>query len=316
MVWSWKTLVCRGFSVRQDRGRGEQPNHLGKPVTTDPTVRSQELGDELRTLRVGANCSLREAGRHIDASASKLSRIETGNSGADSEDIAALLVVYGVTGPKRRELLDLAREVERRGWWQRDRPDFPARQRTLVTLESRADRIVNFETVVVPGLLQTAEYTRAIMTGTGTISSSEAESRVELRARRRSLLRKRNPPELVSIIDEPVLHRAVGGDDVLGQQLWHLLHTAAIPQVSLRIVPRSAPTHAGLDGSFSLIYQGDSSVVFLENLTSSLFLEERAEIDAYEDAVKHLSNIALSEQQSLELIANLAQQSKEEASAR
>lgn len=129
-------------------------------MTTDPTVRSQEIGDELRTSRVGVNCSLRDAGRHIDASASKLSRIETGNIGAATEDVAALLVVYGVTGPKRRELLDLAREAERRGWWQRDHFDMDRHQRTLVSLEAKADTITDYASTVIPGLLQTGEHTR------------------------------------------------------------------------------------------------------------------------------------------------------------
>lgn len=284
---------------------------------TEPTVRSQELGDELRTLRVGANCSLREAGRHIDASASKLSRIETGNIGAGTEDVAALLVVYGVTGPKRRELLDLAREAERRGWWQRDRPDFPERQRTLVTLESRADRIVNFETVVVPGLLQTTEYTRAVIADGGDVPSTEVDPRVETRSRRSAVLYGRNPPQLLAIIDEPVLHRPVGGCNVLNRQLWHLLHAAARPNISVRVVPRSVPTHAGLEGAFSLISRsGLVPVVFVENLTSSLFLEERAEVDMYESALARLSETALSEQQSLELIASMTEHAAEEASTR
>ncbi len=284
-------------------------------MTTDPTVRSQELGEELRCLRVAAHRSLRDAGRHIDASASKLSRIETGNIGADSEDVAALLVVYGVTGPKRRELLDLAREAERRGWWQRDRPDFPERQRTLVTLESRADRIVNFEPLVVPGLLQTTDYARAIITGRSNVPRNEVDSRIETRARRSSVLYARNPPELRAIIDEPVLHRQIGERNTFCQQLWHLLHAAARPNISVHVVPRSAPTHAGLEGAFSLISQAQRSpVVFVENLTSSLFLEESAEIDAYKSAVKRLSDVALSEQQSLELIADLTQDHEKEAS--
>lgn len=144
-------------------------NNIGRAPVFDPnpTVRGQELGEQLRALREQCGLNLHDAAEHLDASASKLSRIETGRCSPPVEDIGALLAIYGVRGDQRRDLLALAREAERRGWWQRDRPTFPERQRTLISLESRAEQIVTFDTVVVPGLLQTCEYTRALMEDSG-----------------------------------------------------------------------------------------------------------------------------------------------------
>jgi transcriptional regulator with XRE-family HTH domain len=282
---------------------------------TDPTVRSQELGAELRALRESSGLTLTDSARHIDASVSKLSRIESGMGSPTGEDVSALLVVYGITGPKRREILALAREAERRGWWQRNRPGYADRLRTLVALESNAEAIVNFETVVVPGLLQTGEYTRAIMIECGYVPSHEVEERMVTRLHRHSLLRRARPPQLLGIIDEPVLHRRIGGRDVLRRQLEHLMNVASQPHIRIRVVPRSVAAHAGIDGAFTLLRRPHASpVVFLENLTSSLFLEESAEIDKYESALRTLSEQALDERQSVEMINALANRLDTEAS--
>lgn len=188
---------------------------------SNPTVRGQELGEELRLLRESAGLTLTDAAGRIDASASKLSRIESGLCGALTEDVAALLAVYQVTGTKRRELLTLARESAQRGWWQRNQPDFPQRLRTLISLESKADSIVNFEGMVMPGLLQTGEYARAIMTECGYVPENEVEDRMVTRLRRHSVLLRRHPPHLHALIDELVLHRLVGGRDILRRQMEH-----------------------------------------------------------------------------------------------
>ena len=284
-------------------------------MTTDPTVRSQELGDELRTLRVGANCSLRDAGRHIDASASKLSRIETGNIGAGAEDGAALLVVYGVTGPKRRELLDLAREAERRGWWQRDHFDLGRRQRTLVSLEAKADTITDYASTVIPGLLQTGEYTREIMTRCGYVPHDQIEQRMASRLRRHSILRKPDRPNLSVLIDQSVLHRTVGDSGIMRRQLDYLAEATQWPNITVRIVPNDGRTQAGIDGSFILLYRaGFPSVVFVESLTSGLFLETPSEVDKYKSVLRDLSQHALDEQHSVETLAQLAIQLDTETS--
>lgn len=280
----------------------------------DPTVRGQELGEELRVLREAAELSLVEASDRIDASASKLSRVETGRRSAPLEDVAALLAIYGVTGPKRTELLSLTREVERRGWWQRNRPDFPERQRTLISLESKADHIVNFEPIVIPGLLQTGEYTRAFMHECGYIPPEEIEDRMVARLRRHSILLRERPPHLTTIIDELALQRVVGGNDVLRRQMDHLVEMARRPNISIQVIPNRG-AHTGTTGAFALIRQsGGPTVVFTENLTSSLFLEDKTETKTYTDAIRRLSDEGLDARQSTELIASTADQLSTEAS--
>ncbi|SFB20783.1 Transcriptional regulator, contains XRE-family HTH domain [Amycolatopsis marina] len=273
----------------------------------DPTVRGQELGEALRGLRERAGLSLADAAKRIDASASKLSRLENGKRAAPIEDVAALLAVYGTTGRPRTQLLGLAREVGERGWWQRNRPSFAERQNTLVSLESRALTITNFEGMTVPGLLQTGEYTRSLMIECGHVPENEVEARMVTRLRRHSILRRQSPPGLVAIIDELALHRLIGGPDVLRRQLDHLVELATYPNIELRVVPNDGSAHAGINGAFTVLRRPEGTpVVFLENLTSSLFLEERHEIARYEYATRELLARALDAAQSVRRIAMLA----------
>ena len=274
----------------------------------NPTVRGQELGEQLRALRDQCGLNLHDAAEHLDASASKLSRIETGRCSPPVEDIGALLAIYGVRGDQRRDLLALAREAERRGWWQRDRPTFPERQRTLISLESRADHIVSFEPVVIPGLLQTRDYTRALLKETLWVPGDQIEDRLAARHKRSSVLLRERPPELLALIDEMALERAVGGVEVLRGQLLRLAEMTAQPNIRILVVPSKTSGHSGLDGSFEILRQpAGNSVVFLENLTSSLFLEEESEVTNYRRATQNLFNHALSEQRSAELLTTLAQ---------
>ncbi|QUH00606.1 helix-turn-helix domain-containing protein [Saccharopolyspora erythraea] len=282
---------------------------------SDPTVRSQELGDELRTLREANALSLVDAARRIDASGSKLSRIETGISAPSAEDVSGLLVLYGVNGEKRRELLALARESERRGWWQRNHPGFAERQRTLVSLEAKADSIVNFEPIVVPGLLQTGEYTRAIMRDSGVVPEPQIEARMVTRLHRHAVLRREHPPKLLAVMDELVLKRPIGGPEVLRRQIEYLLEACTMPNVTIRIVPNDGRAHAGVDGAFTVLRRsGMSAVIFAETLTSCLFLEDKAEIETYEYVLRTLSERALDQRGSIALMADLARRLDSEES--
>jgi transcriptional regulator with XRE-family HTH domain len=275
----------------------------------DPTIRGQELGTALRGMRKQAKLGLAEASARIGCSASKLSRLETGVRPASIEDVAALLAIYEVVGARRTELLELTRNVDQRGWWQRDKPSFAERQRTLIWLESRAWTITNFEGMTVPGLLQTGEYTRSMMIESGLIPEDQVEERMLTRMRRHSVLLRGRPPGLVAIVDELALRRVIGGPDVHRRQMDHLLEMAARPNIRIRVVPNAHRAHAGVNGSFSVIRRAQGPpVVFLENLTSSLFLEERHEIERYEHATRELLNWALDAAQSAEHIAAMATQ--------
>ncbi|TWP53436.1 helix-turn-helix domain-containing protein [Lentzea tibetensis] len=277
------------------------------------TVRAEELGDDLRRLREQTGLSLERAGELIDASATKMSRIENGLREGSPEDVAALLAIYRCVGPRRAELLALAHEFERRGWWQRNKPDFAERVRTLINLENKADLIVNFEGMNIPGLLQTGEYTRALLRESGLVPDSEVEHRMVIRMQRHALLLKPKPPKLLAIIDELALHRMVGGDDVMRRQLDYLDDAAKQSNIDLRIVPNSGG-HAGANGAFALFRRANGhKAVYLENLTSVLILEEDHEITRYEQAIRLLVRRALPAQESILLINKLARRLDPEA---
>jgi transcriptional regulator with XRE-family HTH domain len=272
--------------------------------SVDQTVRRQELGHELRALRTGAHFSLREAAQVIDVSESKLSRIETGHRNAPIDDIASLLTLYRADSEKRAHLLALAREADEVGWLQASRPNFAQHQHTLITLESKAEQIVNFEPLVVPGLLQTGEYTHAIMAESGVVPENEIDGRLMTRSRRQSVLARRNPPKLLALIDELVLHRTLGGAEVLHRQLWHLIRISGQLNISIRVVPNG---HVGASGSFAVLRLPDRNpVVFLGSLTSNLFVERSEDVSLYERTLERLAACALDEEESIAAIATAA----------
>lgn len=277
------------------------------------TVRAEELGDDLRRLREASGLSLESAGEMIDASASKMSRIENDLREGSPCDVAALLAIYGCVGSRRVELMELAHEVERRGWWQRKKPDFAERVRTLISLESKANLIVNFEGMHIPGLLQTGEYTRALLRECRLVPLDEVEDRMIIRMQRHAVLLKPKPPRLLALIDELALHRLVGGHDVMRRQLDYLVEAAEQPNIAVRVIPNKA-AHAGVDGGFWLFRRSSGhKVVCLDNLTSTLFLEEPYEIEQYEQAIRLLVKRALPAQESVQLINKLARELDPEA---
>ncbi|MFD9892359.1 helix-turn-helix domain-containing protein [Amycolatopsis sp. NPDC059027] len=274
---------------------------------SDPTVRAQELGAAMRELREEAGFTVRAAGERIDVSASKISRIETGKNAIAVEEIAALLAVYEVTGPRRAKLIALAREADQRGWWQRSAPTFAERQETLISLESRALMITNFELIAIPGLLQTGEYTRAIMVESGLIEDGDVEKRMVTRLQRQSVLMRRQPPGLVAIIDEFALRRVIGGRAVQRRQLEHLVVMAQRPNIVIHVVPNDDRGHAAIAGGFTVLRRPEGGpVVFLGNHTSSLFLEEPPEVLQYEEVTRQVLLRALGPAESAEYIAEQA----------
>lgn len=255
-------------------------------------------------MRIDSHFSLREAAHVIDVSESKLSRIETGHRQAPIDDIASLLTLYRADSAKRASLLALAREADDVGWLQASRPNFAEHQQTLINLESKAEEIINFGALVVPGLLQTGEYTEAILRESGVVPENEFGARLITRARRQSVVNRRNPPKLIALIDELVLHRTLGGPEVLYHQLWHLIKLSGQINISIRIVPNG---HVGASGAFTFLRLPDRKpVIFLESLTSNLFAERSEDVDVYERTLERLATCALSEGESIEVIAGAA----------
>jgi transcriptional regulator with XRE-family HTH domain len=276
-------------------------------VSSSPygTVSGRGLGGELRVLREERGLKLRRVANELGWPASKLSRIETGKLGIRAEDVASLLVVYGITGAERQRLLEMAQRTDEPGWLELTR-GVSKEVRTLVHLETEATSIVNFEPLLVPGLMQTADYARALMKAGG-LTDAEAEQRVAARLARQAILSRDEPPKLRLIIDEMVLRRPLGGPRVMARQLRHLVDTVQAPNVTVRVVPFAVGAHTGLDGSFVIMdFARHNAVVNLEHKLSSVFLERPDEVALFRREADRLEALSLSPDESLDFVARVA----------
>jgi transcriptional regulator with XRE-family HTH domain len=276
-----------------------------------PAVRRRKLGAELRGLRARAGLTSGEAAGLVGWHQSKVSRIETGASGVKPADVRLLLDAYGVQDPELRELLLVLAGSEdgggRQNWWHAYRGVLPPAYRDFISLESQASRMRTLETSVVPGLLQTPEYARAVTrAAVGTLEDAKLDALVEVRLARQDVLRADPPLELSAVLDEAVLRREVGGPEVMARQRERLLQAARLPQVRLQVLPFAAGEHIGITGPFvifSFPSRSDLDVVVLDHLTSSLYLERKEDLQAYSEAFTSLQIHALSPEESLDYIA-------------
>lgn len=275
--------------------------------SSDSTVRIEVLGEELRRLREACGLTLTEVVSRIGISESHLSRIEKGKRMPSPEDVSALLVVYRVTGEERLELLALTRKAGQTGFWQRQ-GTFEARFATLKLLESRATSLIEFQPLVLPGLLQTMPYAEAMVRDVGMFGDqAEIDSRVIGRIHRQAVLRGHDAPKLLAIVAETALRPLIGGRKVMRDQLRYLTEVARRPNVTLRVVPTSVGGYPGMDGGFvRLGFDDRPGVVFLPSRTSSLFLEEATEISVYDRTIVELLSVAISEENSVRLVAEMA----------
>ncbi|MDQ0682345.1 transcriptional regulator with XRE-family HTH domain [Streptomyces achromogenes] len=277
-----------------------------------PAVRRRKLGAELRTLRARAGLTSGEAARLVGWHQSKVSRIETGVSGSKPADVRLLLDAYGVADQQLRELmLALAGDGGGRDhWWHAYRGVLPPAYRDFISLESQASAMRTLETTVVPGLLQTPEYARAV-TGAAVegLDEEQLDTLVEVRLARQDVLRAQPPLELNAVLDESVLRREVGGPEAMARQLRRLAEASRLPQVSLQVLPFTAGAHIGVTGPFvifSFSRTSDLDVVVLDHLTSSLYLERKEDLQAYAQAFNALRAHALSPGESSDYIAAIA----------
>ncbi|MFG1722330.1 helix-turn-helix domain-containing protein [Micromonospora chalcea] len=278
--------------------------------TSGPTVLRMLLGGQLRRLREGAGVSRETAGWEIRSSESKISRMELGRVGFKERDVADLLTLYGVTDADEREaLLKLARDANSPGWWHRYGDVLPAWFQAYLGLEAAAALIRTYEVQFVPGLLQTAAYAReVILLGHRSASAAELDRRVELRMQRKELLRRSNPPQLWAVLDEAALRRPIGGTAVMREQLDALIEATAAPHVRLQIVPFSAGGHAAASGAFSILRFGDADlpdIVYIEQLTSAIYLDKRDDLDFYAEAMERLCVEAAPPERTREMLARL-----------
>ncbi|WP_369198299.1 helix-turn-helix domain-containing protein [Streptomyces djakartensis] len=279
-----------------------------------PAVRRRKLGAELRALRTSAGLTSGEAARLVGWHQSKVSRIETGTSGVKPADVRLLLDAYGVADMQLRELLTVLAGSDDSGgrhhWWHAYRGVLPPTYRDFISLESQATAMRTLETTVVPGLLQTPEYARAVTrAAVGNLPEDRLDTLVEVRLARQDVLRADPPLELSAVLDEAVLRREVGGPGVMARQLERLVEAARLPHVRLRVLPFAAGAHIGVTGPFvilSFMSTSDLDVVVLDHLTSSLYLERKEDLRAYTEAFNSLLVHALSPEDSLDFIAGTA----------
>jgi len=274
-----------------------------------PTIRRRRLGTELRRLREEARVTIDIVADRLGCSPSKVSRIETGHTSATPRDVKAMLDVYGIIGDESDELVQIAREARQKGWWH---PYSAVLVGAYVGLEAAARSIRAYEPQVIPGLLQSEEYAVAMIRAARLSDTPlEIDRRVHVRMARQSLLIQDNPIDLWVVLDEAVLSRPVGGDEVMLDQLQRLVEAAQLPNVTLQVLPFAAGAHAGMDGTFAILdfpEAEDPDVVYTENATGGLFLEKNDELKKYSSIFDTIRATALTPEESIEMIAKLVEE--------
>ena len=274
--------------------------------TGSPTVRRRELGALLRALRNERGLTVDQVAAELLCSPSKVSRMETGQRGATPRDIRDLCQLYGVTDAAMRDrMMQLAAAGKQPGWWQSYELDFA----TYVGLEADAVEISCYNTSVIPGIFQTVGYARAThQGGFQGYDDDQINDHVEVRMRRQARLTGERALRLSVVLDEAVLHRAVGGQAVMAAQLDRLIEVSKLPQIEIRIIPFSVGAHAAMESNFNiLVFDSDASdVVYVEGLIGQLYLDRPQDLIRYRQVFDQLCNTSLSPQDSTQLIASVA----------
>jgi transcriptional regulator with XRE-family HTH domain len=270
-----------------------------------PTVRRRRLALELRRLRETAKLTCEDVAERLECSASKISRVETGRVSVSPRDVRDMLQIYGVPEDQRDSLVQLARESRQKGWWHAYGDSVQPHFGTYLGLESAASEIRIYEVNLIPGLLQTEEYARAVISA-GMVDKPRAdiERSVALRMERQQVART-IMPKVWAVLDEAALRRQVGGPEVMRIQLEHLREVGSLRNISIQVIPFGGGAHPAMGRPFVILSFGedlDPDVVYLEDLTSALWVENVDEIDRYNVFFHHLSATALSFESSAALM--------------
>jgi transcriptional regulator with XRE-family HTH domain len=263
-------------------------------VTASPTVRRRRIARELRQLRERAGMTLDVAARQLDMSKSNLSRIENAQIGIKPRDVRAALALYQVTGNDAEALIEIARGAQQRGWWQNYSDVLPEWFEFYVGLEAEAATLRTYEAEAVPGLLQTEAYAREVYRLTA--GEEDLDRKVAARLRRQDVLRGDDPVDLSVVLNEAVLLRAVSEPAVMAEQMTHLETVAQLPNVTIQVLPFSAGGHPAMNSPYVLLTfadAADAAVVYLENLSTGLALEEAAQVRSYSLVHERLRRLAL-----------------------
>jgi transcriptional regulator with XRE-family HTH domain len=285
---------------------------------TGSTVPRRQLGRYLRELRGSAGLTVRAAARELERSEPTLWRIESGLVAVRALDVEQMCRLYGATDSMTKALMALARETKAKGWWQTYGDVVPEWFDLFVGLEAAANRMLEYEHTVVPGLLQSEGYARTIMAADNPgESDEEITRRVELRLGRQAILKRPiDPPTLRVAVREPVLHSPVGGNAVMAGQLDHLAEVSQLPNVSLRVVPVSAGYHPGIvTGSFTVLrfpmngggVDSEPPTIYQEMYTGALYLDKPTEVERFDAAFEAIWDTGLDERSSRTLISKTAE---------
>jgi len=273
-----------------------------------PKVRRRRLGIELRQLREAVDLTIEQVAERLEVSDSKISRIENGQVSATPRDVRDMATLYGVSGQRLDNLMQLARETREKPWWYQ----YSDMQLDFAAYEAEASQLLIFAPQILPGLLQTRDYARAIIRAIRyDLSDEEIERRVEFRMKRQALLAEKEPPALWAIIDEAILHRMIGDRRTMCEQLKHLVDTARLPHVTLQVLQFSAGEHAGLDGPFVIIRYPeptDRDMVYFEHTGREHYLDDSNAIHLHATSFDHIRAAALKPDDSLKLIYGRAEE--------
>lgn len=290
----------------------ESPRFGGGGDTSGaPTARRIVLGAQLRRLREAADISRADAGYFIRGSDSKISRMELGRVGFKERDVVDLLSMYGVNDENERAVfLDMVRKSNERGWWHRYSGTMPNWFQDFVGLEESASLIQSHEQQFVPGLMQTEDYARAVVShGRPELLDQEGERRVALRLQRQKVLTRPGAPRLWVVVDESVLHRPIGGHRVLREQVEHLLDLTRQPNVTLQILPYNQSGYAA-EGAFSILRFAEPTlpdIVYIEHLSGALYLDRVEELEVYGRVIDRLAVDAETPDRSRQILSKFRQ---------
>ncbi|WP_250006495.1 helix-turn-helix transcriptional regulator [Actinoplanes sp. M2I2] len=266
---------------------------IGRGDSGGSTVRRLQLGARLRELRLAAGVSREAAGYRIRASESKISRMELGRVGFKARDVTDLLTLYGVESPEEHQrLLELTKAANSPSWWHTYGDVLESWFHSYLDLEQAAELIRTYEIQFVPGLLQTEAYASAVIRlGHNNPGKHEVERLANLRMTRKETLTRPEAPTFWAVLDEAVLRRLIGGREVLREQILALLEACENPNVRLQVIPFDSGGHAAAGGAFSILrfpHEELDDVVYIEHLTSALYLDKREDVDDYAAAFGRL----------------------------
>lgn len=273
------------------------------------TVRLRRLAAELRSLRQISGLTREEVVERTGINVATLYRIEHARVRPQTRTLRTLLDLYDVDEEQQASLIALLREARQRGWLHAYQSELPEHYTTYMGFEGEAHSVWNYESLFVPGLLQTEDYARAVIRGVlPTASRDEVERRVEARMERQAVLRNDNPLNLWSIVDEAALRRQVGGLAVMQAQLRDLTEVSELPHVTFQVIPFNVGAHAGMPGSFVLMQFAEAAipdVIYIDSMAGDLFLEEESEVRRYTLVFEHLRAVAVSPDASRSLVESL-----------